>query len=165
MFHPGHVAILKAAKERGDFLLVGINSDSVVNKIRGMNLPLLNLHERVLSVLGCRFVDDVLIDAPYEISPEMIASLNIAEVVHGICFEDQEYCSGEDERYRHAKDAGIFTTVKSPSNFRLENIFKRIRKNQDAFEARFEKKMKAENLHYTQKYGEHVSNGTSASAT
>ena len=39
-----------------------------VNKHRGMNLPIMTLHERVLSVLGCKYVDDVLIDAPYTIS-------------------------------------------------------------------------------------------------
>ena len=43
----------------------------------------MNLHERVLSVLGCRFVDDVLIDAPWNISHDMMASLKISEVVYG----------------------------------------------------------------------------------
>lgn len=37
---------------------------TVVNIRRGGNLPLMNLHERLLSVLGCKFMDDVLIDAP-----------------------------------------------------------------------------------------------------
>jgi len=83
MFHSGHVAVLKQAKKRGEYLIVGVHGDAVVNRIRGSNLPLMNLHERVLSVLGCRFVDDVVIDAPYIITPEMIASLNITEVVHG----------------------------------------------------------------------------------
>jgi len=43
----------------------------------------MNLHERVLSVLGCKYMNDVLIDAPLEITPDMIASLRILEVVHG----------------------------------------------------------------------------------
>ena len=43
----------------------------------------MNLHERVLSVLGCKYINDVLIDAPMEITPDMIASLRITEVVHG----------------------------------------------------------------------------------
>lgn len=43
----------------------------------------MNLHERLLSVLGCKFMNDVLIDAPVEITPDMIASLRITEVVHG----------------------------------------------------------------------------------
>mmetsp|Transcript_50429 Transcript_50429/g.58277 ORF Transcript_50429/g.58277 Transcript_50429/m.58277 type:complete len:433 (-) Transcript_50429:1513-2811(-) len=152
MFHPGHVAILKAVKERGDYLIVGIHGDACVNKIRGMNLPLLNLHERVLSVLGCRFVDDVLIDAPSKISSEMIASLRIAEVIHGTCDEDDSYCSDKDERYKCAKEMGIFHVVKNPSTFRLKTIFERVRKNQETFRTRFERKMNSETQHYKQKY-------------
>jgi len=155
MFHPGHVAILKAAKKRGDYLIVGIHSDACVNKIRGMNLPLLNLHERVLSVLGCRFVDDVLIDAPYEISSEMISSLRIHEVIHASCDEDENYCttcSDKDERYVHAKEKGIFHVVMNPSTFRLNTIFDRVNRNQETFRARFERKMNSETQHYQNKY-------------
>ncbi|VEU34875.1 unnamed protein product [Pseudo-nitzschia multistriata] len=158
MFHPGHVALLKAAKERGDYLIVGIHGDVCVNKIRGMNLPLLNLHERVLSVLGCRYVDDVLIDAPYEISAEMIASLRIAEVIHGACDVDGEYCSDEDDRYMYAREKGVFHTVKNPCSFSLKTIFERIRQNQKTFQARFERKMSTEAEHYKQKYSHNESN-------
>ena len=52
----------------------------------------MNLHERVLSVLGCKYTNDVLIDAPLEITPDMIASLKISEVVHGTVSDDS---SGE----------------------------------------------------------------------
>lgn len=83
MFHCGHMTILKEAKKRGDYLIVGVHADAIVNKNRGSNLPLMNLHERVLSLLGCRYVDDVLIDAPYVVTSEMISSLNISEVVSG----------------------------------------------------------------------------------
>lgn len=118
-----------------------------------MNLPLLNLHERVLSVLGCRFVDDVLIDAPYQITPEMISSLNLSEVVHGTHSDYIDSLDDKDMRYKYAKDAGIFTLIESPSDFRLENIVKRIHKNQDTFQAKFERKMKAESEFYQEKYG------------
>merc|ERR1719223_397775 len=74
MFHCGHVSILEEAKKRGNYLIVGIHGDAVVNRERGCNLPIMNLHERVLAVMGCRFVDDVLIDAPTQITSAMIAS-------------------------------------------------------------------------------------------
>jgi glycerol-3-phosphate cytidylyltransferase-like family protein len=45
-------------------------------------------------------VDDVLIDAPYEITPKMVASLNIAEVVHGTNSDDIRILSHNgEERY------------------------------------------------------------------
>ena len=57
----------------------------------------MNLHERVLSVLGCRFVDDVLIDAPWVITPDMIASLNIAEVIR--CNNENWVSNKEPRKY------------------------------------------------------------------
>ncbi len=59
MFHQGHIAVLKEAKKLGTFLLVGIQSDETVNSMRGQNLPIMNLHERALGVLSCRYVDEV----------------------------------------------------------------------------------------------------------
>jgi len=50
----GHIEFLKRAKQMGDYLLVGIHDDQTVNAIKGVNYPLMNLHERVLSVLACR---------------------------------------------------------------------------------------------------------------
>lgn len=35
-------------------MIVGVHNDNVVNQQRGSNLPIMNLHERVLSVLGCK---------------------------------------------------------------------------------------------------------------
>lgn len=154
MFHCGHAAILKAAKDRGDYLIVGIHGDAVVNKLRGHNLPLMNLHERVLSVLGCRFVDDVLIDAPYEVSPDMVASLNITEVVHGTRSDDIGISrDNEGERYRYPKAAGILAVIDSPSDFNLGHIVQRISINQETFQAKFDRKMKAEQDYYNGKYG------------
>jgi ethanolamine-phosphate cytidylyltransferase len=126
----------------------------VVNKRRGRNLPLLNLQERVLSVLGCRFVDDVLIDAPYQITSEMISSMHIQEVVHGTQSDYGDNRADHDFRYRYAKVAGIFSVLTSPSEFRLHSIIKRIRTNQDAFQVKFDRKMKAETQFYQEKYKE-----------
>ena len=52
---------LQKAREQGDFLLVGIHSDEDVTERRGPHLPIMNLHERALSVLACRYVDEVII--------------------------------------------------------------------------------------------------------
>ena len=62
---------------------VGVHGDSLVNEKRGGNFPIMNLNERALSVMGCRHVDDVLIDSPFVIDHDMIKSLNISVVVDG----------------------------------------------------------------------------------
>lgn len=51
------------AKQAGDFLLVGVHTDEDVTERRGPHLPIMGLHERALSVLSCRYVDEVVIGA------------------------------------------------------------------------------------------------------
>lgn len=153
MFHCGHVAMLEAAKKRGDYLIVGIHGDALVNRERGCNLPLMNLHERVLSVLGCRHVDDVLIDAPRQITHEMIQSLGIQEVVNGK--DEDQFNQHNDEKsdpYRYAKEAGIYVEITPPSKFNLAKIVSRIQANQTAFQEKIARKKKAENDFYNTKY-------------
>ena len=54
LFHIGHLDFLEKAAEEGDFLIVGLHTDPVVNRYKGCNFPIMNLHERVLSVLAYR---------------------------------------------------------------------------------------------------------------
>jgi ethanolamine-phosphate cytidylyltransferase len=173
LFHPGHVAILKAAREMGDYLVVGIHGDAVVNQIRGMNLPLMNLHERVLSVLGCRHVNDVVIDAPYVITADFLDSHNIALVVYAGRHEDDfnsSCSSGNDDeattsrpeqaRFRHVQSRGILVdmddissnnTITPSTSFCLGNIVSRIKRNQEMFQAKFERKSSIEREFYKEK--------------
>lgn len=83
MFHVGHASTLKAAKEIGSYLIVGVFTDAVVNKQKGGNYPIMNLHERLLNVLACKWVDEVLIGAPEDITEHLIKTLNIAIVAQG----------------------------------------------------------------------------------
>ena len=61
LFHAGHVAVLRQAKTYGDYVIVGVHDDAEVNRVWGAAFPIMNLQERALSVLGCKFADDVLI--------------------------------------------------------------------------------------------------------
>lgn len=115
-----------------------------------MNLPIMNLHERVLSVLGCRYVSDVLIDAPFEISKEMIASLNIAEVVGTRNYDSTNLdCTW---RYAQARELNRLHMVEAPINLHVGRIAKRIKENQAAYEAKFDRKINAEKTFYEQKH-------------
>jgi len=151
-FHCGHIAMLKAAKKRGDYLLVGVHGDAVANRILGKNLPLLNLQERVLSVLGCRFVDNVLLDAPYQVTPAMVDTLNISTVV--VCNSSEEDATTmHNDQYAYPRQAGILQELENPSTFRLDSIFEKIYENEVAYQAKFKRKMQAENDFLKSKYG------------
>ncbi|HTO15824.1 MAG TPA: adenylyltransferase/cytidyltransferase family protein [Edaphocola sp.] len=60
MFHIGHLNILKKAKERCDFLIVGISSDELVEKYKSKR-PIVPFLERVQIVESIRFVDKVVV--------------------------------------------------------------------------------------------------------
>ena len=61
VLHLGHCKYLKKAKDLGDFLIVGINSDASVKRIKGKDRPVNNEHDRaeLLTYLEC--VDYVFI--------------------------------------------------------------------------------------------------------
>jgi glycerol-3-phosphate cytidylyltransferase-like family protein len=58
------VAVAQLAKSQGDFLLVGLHNDEDVAERRGPHLPIMDLHERSLSVLACRYVNECIIGDP-----------------------------------------------------------------------------------------------------
>ena len=61
LFHVGHIRYLAGAKALGDFLIVGINSDAQVRKLKGGNRPFMNETERAEIVSALSFVDFVTI--------------------------------------------------------------------------------------------------------
>ena len=60
-FHVGHVRYLAGAKNLGDCLIVAVNSDAQVKKLKGENRPLINENERAEIISALRFVDYVTI--------------------------------------------------------------------------------------------------------
>jgi ethanolamine-phosphate cytidylyltransferase len=152
MFHSGHTLILKEAKRHGDYLIVGVFGDDVVNAQRGLNMPIMNLNERVLSVLGCGYADDVLIDAPPEVTKEMVASLGICKVMQGST-SDSSSDEESDKCYAVPKAMGIYQKLESPSRLTVKEIIGRIQKNQEAYEAKFTAKKRAEDEYYGRRYG------------
>ena len=61
LFHVGHIRYLAGAKELGDILVVGINSDRQVRKLKGENRPFMPEAERAEMISALRFVDYVTI--------------------------------------------------------------------------------------------------------
>lgn len=81
LLHNGHTKVLEKARKLGDFLYVGIHDDDIVNSLKGNNFPIISLHERVLMVLANKWVDEVIIGAPYFITDDLIKTFNIQKVV------------------------------------------------------------------------------------
>lgn len=70
LVHPGHVLYLEAARALGDRLVVGINSDASVTRLKGPHRPILPAVARATVLLGLRAVDWVTVfdeDTPLEL--------------------------------------------------------------------------------------------------
>jgi D-beta-D-heptose 7-phosphate kinase/D-beta-D-heptose 1-phosphate adenosyltransferase len=61
LLHPGHVALLEAARGEGDLLVVGLNSDASVRAIKGVGRPLIPERERAEVLLALEAVDHVVL--------------------------------------------------------------------------------------------------------
>lgn len=61
IIHPGHIAYLEEAKEKGDILIVLLNSDSSVRKLKGALRPIVGEADRAAVVAGLESVDAVCI--------------------------------------------------------------------------------------------------------
>jgi len=59
LIHVGHIRYLKGAKERGDVLVVALNSDASVGRLKGEGRPILNQTERLEILAAFWFVDYV----------------------------------------------------------------------------------------------------------
>ena len=60
LIHPGHVQYLEDARALGDFLIIGLNSDNSVARIKGLSRPFQCQTARALVLLGLRSVDAVI---------------------------------------------------------------------------------------------------------
>ena len=61
IIHSGHIHLLKQAKKMGDKLIVGLNSDTSVKKIKGPDRPINSQENRLTVLKAIKFVDEVII--------------------------------------------------------------------------------------------------------
>ncbi|MCD8266012.1 MAG: adenylyltransferase/cytidyltransferase family protein [Prevotellaceae bacterium] len=59
MFHIGHLNVLKRAKERCDYLIVGVSTDELVLQEKG-KMPIIPFEERMAIVSAIKYVDKVV---------------------------------------------------------------------------------------------------------
>lgn len=155
---------LEKARQFGDYLIVGLHTDPVVNAYKGGNYPIMNLHERVLSVLACKYVNEVVIGAPYDVTKELIVSrgtisggkriVNLISIALQDHFKVDVVCHGQtpiapcDDKqgdpYAVPKMQGKFVVVDSGNSMTTEKIVERIIRHRIEYEERNTKKEKKE---------------------
>jgi len=98
------------------------------------------LQERVLSVLACRYVDEVIIGAPYSVSKDVLSKVaTVSVVVHGITPTENDI-DGSDP-YALPKQMGIYKEIgHGMSSISTSIIIERIIEQRQLYEERQHRK-------------------------
>ncbi|OGX15266.1 MAG: hypothetical protein A2166_00135 [Omnitrophica WOR_2 bacterium RBG_13_41_10] len=124
LLHYGHVKYLQDAKGKGDILIVALNSDSSVRRIKGKNRPLVCQQDRVRVIAGLESVDYVVLFK--ENTPlETIKQLKPDILIKGA---DWKKCDivGADFIKSHKGEVGTVPLLKNRST---SNLIKKIAKS------------------------------------
>ncbi|MDG0865601.1 adenylyltransferase/cytidyltransferase family protein [Candidatus Lucifugimonas marina] len=121
LFHYGHVNFLRQASSHGEFLLVGIHADETVESYK--RRPILSMEERIASVEGCKYVDEVVPNAPLEITREWIEKHNIDLIMHG----DDVDPEVRDRWYKVPIEMGIYQSVGYTEGISTTELISRIK--------------------------------------
>ncbi|XP_012681778.1 choline-phosphate cytidylyltransferase A [Clupea harengus] len=130
MFHSGHARALMQAKGLfpNTHLIVGVCSDDLTHKFKGFTV--MNEDERYDAISHCRYVDEVVRNAPWTLSPEFLAEHRIDFVAH----DDIPYSSaGSDDVYKHIKEAGMFAPTQRTEGISTSDIITRIVRDYDVY--------------------------------
>lgn len=88
VLHRGHINLLRRAKERGDYLIVGISTDEF-NAIKGKK-SYYDYETRKEMLEAIRYVDEVIPEYDWNQKPDDIKRLGVDEVVMGSDWEGNE---------------------------------------------------------------------------
>lgn len=100
LLHPGHIHLLHQAKDLGGRLIVGINSDSSVRRLKGPNRPILNEHDRA-SLLGSLECIDLVVIFEEDTPEDLIKALRPDILAKGADYRLEEVVGREIvESYR-----------------------------------------------------------------
>jgi cytidyltransferase-like protein len=121
LFHQGHVELLKAARACGDYLLVGVLSDQVVTNYKRQ--PIMTMAERIAVIQACRYVDEVLPDAPDIVTGDFLRTHGIDLVIHGSDISEEVI----EAIYNDPLREGKFKLVERTGGLSTTEIINRIR--------------------------------------
>ena len=130
LFHLGHMRQLEQAKKSfpNVYLLVGLSSDTDTHKYKGVTV--MSYNERAETLRHCRWVDEVVEDAPWSLTKEFVEKHDIDYVAH----DDLPYSSaGSDDIYKPIKDMGKFWPTQRTEGVSTSDLITRILRNYDQY--------------------------------
>ncbi|CAN6460977.1 unnamed protein product [Victoria cruziana] len=132
LFHFGHARSLEQAKKLfpNTYLLVGCCSDEVTHMYKGKTV--MTESERYESLRHCRWVDEVIPDAPWVINKEFLDKHKIDYVAHDSLPYADASGAGKDV-YEFVKAAGKFKETKRTDGVSTSDLIMRILKDYNEY--------------------------------
>ncbi|KAJ3259612.1 Choline-phosphate cytidylyltransferase B [Boothiomyces macroporosus] len=130
LFHLGHMRALEQAKKvlPNVYLLVGVCGDKIVHEKKGITV--MTERERYESVRHCKWVDQVIEDAPWVIDQAFLDKHSIDYVAHdAIPYAD----AGADDVYAFVKSAGKFLATQRTEGISTSDLIGRVVRNYDVY--------------------------------
>ena len=100
ILHPGHIQYLKQASQLGDRLIIAVNSDDSVSRLKGPNRPINSLEARLEMLCAYDFVDWVI--SFDEETPERLYE----KILPDILVKGGDYCENDIAGARQVRSAG-----------------------------------------------------------
>lgn len=99
LLHPGHIRLLEQARSLGDILILALNSDASVQRLKGPSRPLMREHERAEVASGLAAVDAITIfdeDTPRELIAAVLPDVLVkgADWAHWIAGREEVEAAG-----------------------------------------------------------------------
>ncbi|KAL2906841.1 Choline-phosphate cytidylyltransferase 1 [Bienertia sinuspersici] len=132
MFHFGHARSLEQAKKAfpNTYLLVGCCSDAITHQFKGKTV--MNETERYESLRHCKWVDEVIPDAPWVVDQEFLDKHKIDYVAHdALPYADTSGAC--NDVYEFVKLAGRFKETKRTEGISTSDIIMRIVKDYNQY--------------------------------
>ncbi|MCJ1355384.1 MAG: Ethanolamine-phosphate cytidylyltransferase [Icmadophila ericetorum] len=123
------------------FIVAGVHDDEVINHWKGLNYPIMNIFERGLCVLQCRYVQAVIFSAPFSPTHSYLSTLPYgipSAVYHG----PTKFMPLTYNPYVAAQELGIFKQIQKHEwqDVNAEEIVGRIMEGRSMFEERQRRK-------------------------
>ena len=134
LFHYGHAKCLEQIKNMypNTTLIVGVCNDKDTIMYKG--IPVMNQNERYESLRHCKWVDEIIEDAPWTITQEFIELHKIDYVAHdALPYHDTSGLSEDGDCYGWLKKQGLFKETQRTQKISTSDLILRIIKNYNEY--------------------------------